>query len=236
MAQSERAVKVLVLDVGGTHVKVFAAGHPVPVRIDSGTSMTARKMVKDVKRVTADWNYDAVSIGFPGPVVHGRPVAEPRNLGSGWVGFDFQKAFGRPVKVANDAVLQAIGDYHGGRMLFLGFGTGLGTAMIIDGVIEPMEFGHLPYKKGRTYEDYVGTRGLERRGKKKWRQSVIDVSERIRAALQADEVVIGGGNAKLLDEAPTGTRLAGANNAYRGGVRLWRGDKPALKRTAERVR
>src|SRR5262249_54446531 len=163
-------------------------------KIPSGPTMTAREMVRAVKQLVADWKYDAVSIGYPGVVVHGRPVAEPHNLGAGWVGFDFARAFGRPVRIVNDAAMQAIGSYRRGRMLCLGPGTGLGSAMIIEGILEPMELGHLPYEKGRTYEDYVGVQGLERLGTKKWRRRVADVSERLAAALEADEVVIGGGN------------------------------------------
>ena len=160
------AKKVLVLDVGGTHVKVGSADHKDLVKIDSGPTMTPAIMIAAVKKATADWKYDAVAIGYPGPVLHGRPVAEPHNLGVGWVGFDFRKAFGKPVKLVNDAAMQALGSYEGGRMLFLGLGTGLGSALIVDGVVEPTELAHLPYKKGRTYEDYIGLRGLERLGKK----------------------------------------------------------------------
>jgi len=185
--------------------------------------MTARQMVKAVRELTAGWKYDAVSIGFPGPVIHGRIVAEPHNLGGGWVAFDFRKAFGRPVKIINDAAMQALGSYRGGRMLFLGLGTGLGSAMIVDGMLEPMELAHLPYRHGHSYEHYLGDLGLERRGKKKWRRSVADVVERLVAALQADEVVLGGGNAKLLKHAPAGARLGTNENAAKGGFRLWEG-------------
>jgi len=178
-------------------------------------------MVAAVKRLTADWRYDVVSIGYPGVVVHGRPVAEPHNLGRGWVGFDFQRAFGRPVRVTNDAAMQALGSYRHGRMLFLGFGTGLGSAMIIDGVLEPMELAHLPYKNGRTYEDYVGVRGLERFGKKRWRRHVAEVTELLKRALEADDVVLGGGNAKRLKHLPDGARAGDNRNAFVGGFRLW---------------
>jgi len=217
----KRRPRVLVVDVGGTHVKVLATGQRTPREIASGPTLTARDMVAAVKRLTADWRYDAVSIGYPGVVVHGRPVAEPHNLGRGWVGFDFPKAFGCPVRIVNDAAMQALGSYRGGRMLFLGLGTGLGSAMIIDGVLEPMELAHLPYRKDRTYEDYVGLRGLERLGKKRWRRHVADVVERLRAALEADDVVLGGGNAKLLKSLPPGTRLGRNANAFVGGFRLW---------------
>ena len=213
--------KVLVVDVGGTHVKVLATGHRTPREIPSGPTMTAREMVESVKRLVADRQYDFVSIGYPGVCVHGRPIAEPHNLGPGWVGFDFERAFGRPVRIVNDAAMQALGSYRRGRMLFLGLGTGLGSAMIIDGVLEPMELAHLPYKKGRTYEDYVGRRGLERLGTKRWRRHVADVAERLRAALEADDVVIGGGNAKRLKRPPDGARLGSNRNAFIGGLRLW---------------
>jgi polyphosphate glucokinase len=216
-----RARPVLVVDVGGTHVKVLASGRRTPREIASGPTMTAREMVDDVKRCAADWRYDVVSIGYPGVCVHGRPLAEPRNLGPGWVGFDYAGAFGRPVRLVNDAALQALGSYRRGRMLFLGLGTGLGSAMIIDGVLEPMELGHLPYRKGRTYEDYVGLRGLERLGRKRWRRCVADVVERLAAALEPDDIVIGGGNAKHLKRAPDGARLVSNRNAFVGGFRLW---------------
>ena len=189
---SEKPKKILVVDVGGTHVKVRVAGQP-EAKIDSGPTMTAAKMVRDVKRVAKDWVYDAVSIGYPGPVIHGRPVQEPHNLGGRWMGFDFGKAFGRPTQVINDAAMQALGSYKGGRMLFLGLGTGLGSAMIVDGLLEPMELAHLPYKNGKTYEDYVGLRGYKRLGKKSWRRHVADVVKCLKAALGADYVVLGGG-------------------------------------------
>jgi polyphosphate glucokinase len=207
-------------------VKALVNGHRTPRKAVSGPTMSARTMVAAVKGLTTDWVYEAVAIGYPGPVVHGRPVSEPHNLAPGWVGFDFPKAFGKPVRVVNDAAMQALGSYAGGRMLFLGLGTGLGSALIVDGVLEPLELAHLPYRKGRTYEDYVGLRGLERLGKKKWRKRVIDVADRLRAALQADDVVLGGGNAKLLGEPPEGMRLGNNAWAFRGGFRLWRDDPP----------
>ena len=213
--------KILVIDVGGTHVKALVTGQKEPVKIPSGPKMTARKMVKDIKKVAAGWEYGAVSIGYPGPVIHGRPLCDPHNLGSGWVGFDFKKAFGRPVKILNDAAMQALGIYRGGRMLFLGLGTGLGSAMIVDGLLEPMEVAHLPYKKGYTFEDYLGVRGLQRLGKKKWRRNVADVVEQLKTALEADYVVLGGGNAKLLKELPPGARLGDNSTAFIGGFRLW---------------
>jgi polyphosphate glucokinase len=216
-------MKILVVDVGGTHVKILAAGQREHRKADSGPTMTARRMVSVVKSLSADWSYDHVTIGYPGPVLHGHPVVEPRNLGGGWVGFDFRRAFGRPVKMINDAAMQALGSYRGGRMLFLGLGTGLGSALIIDGVLEPMELAHLPYKKGRTFEYYVGIRGLQRLGKARWRKCVLDVVERLRAALNADDVVVGGGNAHKLRTPPPGSRLGDNDNAFLGGFRLWNG-------------
>jgi predicted NBD/HSP70 family sugar kinase len=227
-APSRKTVAVLVVDVGGTHIKVLATGQRGERKIPSGSSMTARIMVRDVKRVTKDWKYGLVSIGYPGPVLHGRPVHEPHNLGKGWVGFDFGKAFGCPVKVINDAAMQALGSYEGGRMLFLGLGSGLGSAMIVDGILEPMELAHLPYEHGKTYEDYVGARGLERLGKKKWRRHVTDVVERLKEALEATYVVLGGGNAKKIKKLPPDTRLGDNQNAFVGGFRLW--DKDAAPR------
>jgi polyphosphate glucokinase len=216
-----RRPNVLVVDVGGTHVKVLATGHRAPREIPSGPTMSAREMVAAVKRLAPDWRYDVVSIGYPGVCVHGRPVAEPHNLGPGWVGFDFERAFGCPVRIVNDAAMQALGSYRHGRMLFLGLGTGLGSAMIVDGILESLELAHLPYAKGRTYEDYVGVRGLERLGTKKWRRHVQDVVERLAVALGADDVVIGGGNAKRLKRLPDGARLGSNRNAFVGGFRLW---------------
>jgi polyphosphate glucokinase len=213
--------KILVIDVGGTHVKVRVSGQPEERRIDSGPAMTASRMVREVKRLVKDWKYDVVSIGYPGIVIHGRPVHEPHNLGSGWVRFDFAKAFGRPVKMLNDAAMQALGSYKGGCMLFLGLGTGLGSAMIVDGILEPMELAHLPYKK-KTYEDYVGDRAMRRMGKKKWRRYVADVVTRIKDALEADYVVLGGGNSKNLKNLPPGAELGDNRNAFAGGVRLWK--------------
>jgi polyphosphate glucokinase len=213
-------MNVLVIDVGGTHVKVLASGQ-LEQKIPSGPEMTPEQMAAAVRAATARWNYDAVSIGYPGPVIHGRPIAEPHNLGKGWVGFDYAQAFGKPAKIVNDAALQALGCYQGGRMLFLGLGTGLGSAMVVDGALEPMELAHLPYRKGRTYEDYVGLRGLKRLGKKKWRRHVAAVVALLKTALEADDVVLGGGNAKLLDELPARARLGDEACALKGGLRLW---------------
>ena len=215
------AKTVLVIDVGGTHVKVSSSAHKDMVKIDSGPAMTPAAMVSAVKKATTGWKYDAVAVGYPGPVLHGKPVADPHNLGCGWIGFDFKKAFGKPVKLINDAAMQALGSYEGGRMLFLGLGTGLGSAMIVDGLLEPMELAHLPYKKGRSYEDYIGLRGLERLGKKRWARHVADVVVKLKTALEADYVVLGGGNAKLLKDLPPGARLGENSNAQKGGFRLF---------------
>src|ERR1700730_9940357 len=225
-------MRILVIDVGGTHIKLLATGRKEPVKIPSDAQMTASHMVHLVRKAVVGWKYDVVSIGYPGPVVHGRPVSEPRNLGGGWVGFDFRAAFGRPVKVINDAAMQALGSYKGGRMLFLGLGTGLGSAVIVDGVIEPMELAHLPYKNGRTYEDYVGAAGLKRTGKKKWRRHVLDVIALLTRALQPNDVVIGGGNAKLLHELPAAVRLGTNVNAFVGGYRLWTDARRRTRRSA----
>jgi polyphosphate glucokinase len=216
-------MRILVVDVGGTHVKLSVTGRKTTVKIPSGPTMTARKMIRLVRKAVAGWNYSVVSIGYPGPVVNGKPISEPRNIGGGWIGFDFRRAFGRPVKVINDAAMQAFGAYRGGRMLFLGLGTGLGSALIVDGALEPMELAHLPYKKGRTYEDYVGAAGLKRSGKKKWRRNVLEVVALLTGALQADDVVIGGGNAKRLRDVPAGVRLGTNADAVAGGYRLWKG-------------
>ena len=214
-------MRILVIDIGGSHVKVLATGRNVPIKIPSGPTMTAKEMVLRVRQAVAGWKFEAVSIGYPGAVWHGKPVIEPRNLGGGWVGFNFRRAFGCPVKVINDAAMQALGSYKGGRMLFLGLGTGLGSALIIDGVLEPMELAHLPYKKGRTYEEYVGQTGLDRLGKKKWRRHVVDVMARLKAALEVDDVVVGGGNAKCLRRLPAGVRRGSNAHAFIGGYRLW---------------
>jgi polyphosphate glucokinase len=227
---------ILVIDVGGTNVKVLATGQKEPVKIPSGPNMTPKKMVKEVREATAGWKYSVISIGYPGPVIHGRPLCEPHNLGGGWVGFDFKKAFGHPVKIVNDAAMQALGIYHGGRMLFLGLGTGLGSAMIVDGILEPMEVAHLPYKKGRTYEDYLGIRGLKRLGKKKWRSHVADVADKLKRALEADYVVLGGGNSKLIKKLPAGCQLGNNLTAFAGGYRLWEESEAPSNRNAAQSR
>src|SRR5947208_13709875 len=213
-------MNVLVVDVGGTHVKILATGQKAHRQFDSGPKLKPGRMVAGVRKLASDWKYDAVSIGYPGPVLNGRPFLEPPNLGKGWVGFNFKAAFKRPVKLVNDAAMQALGSYSGGKMLFLGLGTGLGSTLIVDGIVEPMELGHLPYKKG-TYEDYVGQAGLERHGKKKWRHHVADVVARFIAALEPDDTVIGGGNVRKLDTLPPHSRAGDNANAFRGGFRLW---------------
>lgn len=217
-------MQVLVIDVGGTHIKCLATGETTPRKFASGPTMTAEQMTDGVKQATSDWTYEAISIGYPGPVYEGHVVAEPMNLGSGWLHFDFEAAFGRPVKMYNDAAMQGLGSYEGGKMLFLGLGTGLGTAMVVEGVVAPMEIGHLPYRK-RTYEDYLGLRGLERFGKKKWRKLVFDVVEKLTMALQPTDIVLGGGNSKELKELPPLCRLGSNANAFKGGFRLWQSDR-----------
>jgi polyphosphate glucokinase len=216
-------MKILVIDVGGTHVKVIASGRRTRIKFTSGPKMTPRQMVTAVLAAAVGWQYAAVSIGYPGPVLHDQPLCEPHNLGGGWVGFDFQKAFGRPVKIMNDAAMQALGSYEGGQMLFLGLGTGLGSALVSHhGSVIPLELAHLPYKDGGTYEDYTGLAGLERLGKKKWRKHVEIVVGQLKAAMQAEYVVLGGGNARLIEKLPLDTRLGDNANAFRGGFRLWR--------------
>lgn len=221
----------LVIDVGGTHLKILATGQKEKREFASGPTLTARQMVAAVKQLAGDWNYQAVSIGYPGVVLHDRVVVEPHNLGTGWVGFDFGRAFGRPVRVLNDAAMQALGSYRHGKMLFLGLGTGLGSTLIVDGIVEPMELGHLPYRNS-TYEAHVGLRGLKRLGKKKWRRRVADVIERLIAAIEPDEVVLGGGNAKLLKEIPAHCRLGDNDNAFLGGFRAWEQEAPRPRRAA----
>jgi polyphosphate glucokinase len=221
-------MNVLVIDIGGTSVKLLATGQDTPLEFPSGPEMTPGQMVAGVKQAADGWDYEAVSVGYPGPVLRGRPVSDPVNLGPGWVGFDFAAAFGLPVKVVNDAAMQALGSYEGGKMLFLGLGTGLGSAMIADGVIEPMELAHLPYRKA-TFEDYVGIRGLERLGRKKWRRAVADVVAHLTAALEPDYLVLGGGNVNKLKELPSKCRAGDNANAFLGGFRLWESaDQPPL--------
>jgi predicted NBD/HSP70 family sugar kinase len=213
--------RVLVVDIGGTHVKLLVTGLEQPIEIPSGPALTPKAMVQQVNEALTGRPFDVVSIGYPGPVVHGHPVREPYNLGRGWVGFNFRKAFGRPVKIVNDAAMQALGGYKRGKLLFLGLGTGLGSAMIVDGILEPMELAHLPYKNGRTYEDYVGLRGLKRLGRRKWESHVGKVVAQLRAALEPEQVVLGGGNAKKLRKLPPRTVIGNNQNAFKGGFRLW---------------
>jgi len=215
-------MSVLVIDIGGMHVKILATGQFPHREFPSGRKLTAKAMVAGVKKLARGWKFDRVSIGYPGRVLRNRPVAEPKNLAKGWVAFDYAKAFGRPVQMVNDASMQALGSYLDGKMLFLGLGTGLGSTLIVDDIVQPMELAHLPYKKA-TYEDYVGERGLEKYGKKKWRKYVADVVQKLVAALEPEDVVLGGGNARLLKTLPPGCRLGDNANAFVGGFRLWAG-------------
>jgi polyphosphate glucokinase len=217
---------VLVVDVGGSHVKVRASGEPERRKADSGPTMSAERMVAAARELAEGWDWDRVSVGIPSPVHNGRVASEPVNLGEGWVGFDYEAAFGRPTKVVNDAAMQALGSYEGRTMLFLGLGTGLGSALVSEGLVQPLELGHLPYRK-KTFEDYVGEAALERQGKKRWRRDVADAIETLRAALEPDYVVVGGGNADKLKELPESVRLGDNENAFLGGFRLWDPDAPA---------
>jgi polyphosphate glucokinase len=214
-------MKVLVIDIGGTNIKVASSDRRVPIKIPSGPDFTAAMMAKDVLAATVGWTYDCISIGYPGPVTDDAPLCEPHNLAPGWIDFDYAKAFGKPIRFLNDAAMQALGGYRGGRMLFLGTGTGLGSALIFDGTVVPLELAHLPYRKGRTYEEYIGLAGLERRGKKRWRRSVLDVIERLKAAFICDYVLLGGGNAKLMRDLPAHVIVGANENAIRGGLEIW---------------
>jgi polyphosphate glucokinase len=214
-------MKILVLDVGGTHVKVKVQGEDEVRKIPSGPELTPQLMLDGVRQVTTGWDFDRVTIGYPGPVVNGRILLEPVNLGKGWIGFDFAAALGVSVRIINDAAMQALGSYEGGRMLFLGLGTGLGSAMILDRVLAPMELGHLPYKKGKSFEEYVGHAGLKRLGRRKWQVAVFDVVDRLRRALLAEYIVLGGGNVKKMDELPPHCRMGDNSHAFVGGLRLW---------------
>ena len=219
-------MNILAIDVGGTHVKVLSTGHRKPIEIPSGPKMTARQMVKKVRQETTGWRYSVVSIGYPGPVTNEATLAEPHNLAPGWIDFDYRKAFGQPIRFLNDAAMQALGGYKGGRMLFLGTGTGLGSALIFEGTVVPLELAHLPYKKGLTYEDYTGQAGLERRGKKRWRKSVLDVIERLKAAFICDYVLLGGGNAKRMRDLPPHVLVGANGNAIQGGIDIWKQAPP----------
>ena len=225
MKKTWRPQRILSVDIGGNHIKVLVSGPPedenTERRADSGPHLTPAQMLKAVRAMTKDWKFDAVAIGYPGVVWHGRPIVEPHHLGNGWVQFDYSAAFGKPVRMINDAAMQAIGSYEGGRMLFLGLGTGLGSALILGGVIEPMELGHLPYRKGRNFEEYVGAAGLARLGKKRWRRAVLDVVETLSKAFEVDYVMLGGGNVAKLKRLPPRVRVGHNANAFRGGFRLW---------------
>jgi polyphosphate glucokinase len=214
-------MKVLVIDIGGTHVKLYATDRSEPLKIDSGPMMTPMELVEAVKTNTRGWKYDVISIGYPGPVVHGKPLNDPANLGKGWLGFDFEKAFGRPVKIINDAAMQALGSYRGGSMLFLGLGTGFGAALVVDGVLEPMELAHLHYKHGKTFEEFVGTSALKRVGEEKWTKNVFDIVEQLKNALRPEYVVLGGGNSLRLKTLPPETIRGNNEDARKGGLRLW---------------
>ncbi len=234
-------MKVLVIDVGGTHVKILASGQTEPRRVASGPAMDAAQMVREVQALAEGWAFDAVSIGYPGAVRHGAVAAEPHNLGRGWVGFDYALAFGCPVKIVNDAAMQALGSYDQdrGTLLFLGLGTGLGTTLVVDGRLVPLELAHLPYRDA-TFEDYVGEQALQRDGRRKWRRRVADVVARLQAALLPDDVVLGGGNVRQLKTLPPGCRAGDNANAFIGGFRLWpaaaRGSRPARRTIAPGVR
>ena len=222
-------MKILVVDVGGNNIKVLVSGQKAPHKVPSGPTLSAARMAKAVKKAVAGTKYDAVTIGFPGPVKGGRPAEEPVNLGRGWVRFDYARAFGKPVRFVNDAAMQALGSYRGGRMLFLGLGTGLGSALVLEGLVQPLEIAHLPYRNGKTYEDFLGKRGLDRVGKKKWRQLVGEIVAQLHHAFQVDEVVLGGGNVKQLRSLPPATRLGSNANAFTGGFRLWERPAPAAR-------
>lgn len=216
--------KVLVIDVGGSHVKALATGRRVEARLESGPDLTPRRMVDGLRDATARWHYDMVSIGYPGAVVRGKIVREPFNLGTGWKRFDFARAFDRPVRIVNDAAMQALGSYEGRRMLFLGLGTGLGTTVIRDRVLMSMELAHLPYRHGKTYEEYIGQAGLDRLGTRKWKHHVREIVALLMNALVVDYAVLGGGNVRLFDTLPPRTRRGDNANAFRGGFRLWHDD------------
>jgi predicted NBD/HSP70 family sugar kinase len=218
-------VRILVIDIGGSHVKVLASGQRTPTKLPSGPKLSPKQMVKAVLDATADWQYDAVTIGYPGPVVKNRPAKEPVNLGRGWVKFDYRKAFGRPVRMINDAAMQALGSYEGGKMLFMGLGTGLGTSFVMEGIVVPLEIAHLPYKDGESYETFLGEAGMKKMGKRRWRKHVEKVVGLFLAAFNADYVVLGGGNVRHLEELPEHARRGSNAHAFRGGFRLWKDGK-----------
>lgn len=219
-APTPTSKRILSVDIGGSHVKFKLNTGDEVRRFDSGPALAPAQMCAQILDMTKDWTFEAVSLGYPGPVLHGKPVHDPANLAPGWVGFDFATTLGKPVKLVNDAAMQALGSYQAGKMLFLGLGTGLGSAMVVQGIVEPLELAHLPYRK-HTYEDYVGLRGMKKYGKKQWRKQVAEVVTLLRAALLPDEVVLGGGQTQYLKEPPEGTRLGDNANAFIGGFRLW---------------
>ncbi len=223
-------MKILVIDIGGTNIKLLASGQRTPVKVPSGPHLTPRQMVDEVLEATEGWNFDAVSIGYPGPVSRNKPTKEPVNLGKGWTKFNYERAFGRPVRMINDAAMQALGSYAGRTMLFLGLGTGLGNTLVIDGVVVPLELAHLPYENGKTYEDMIGEAGLKRLGKRKWRRHVHRIVAMLAEATNADYTVIGGGNVRVLDELGPNVRRGSNANAFRGGFRLWDDEVPIAKR------
>ena len=228
-------MKILVVDIGGNNVKVLASGHQSHRKFPSGPDLTPARMVAGVKEAANGWRWDVVSVGLPAPIRNGRPADEPKNLGTGWVRYDYRRAFGRPVRMINDAAMQALGSYAGGRMLFLGLGTGLGAALVLEGLVQPLEIAHLSYRSGLTYEEFVGKRAQERMGKRRWRRMVHEIVPRLQDAFQVDDVVIGGGNAKQLKELPPGARLGSNRNAFLGGFRLWK-DPRAGRRSHSRPR
>ena len=219
-SNKELAMEILSIDIGGTNIKILASGQTESRKFPSGTTMTPQDMVKGVLELAQDWTYEVISIGYPGVIKKGKIVTEPHNLAQGWVGFDFEAAFKMPVKIMNDAAMQALGSYRDGILLFLGLGTGLGSAIIVDGAVLPMEVGHLPYKKG-TYEDYIGRDGLKHLGKKKWKKHVAYGAQRLRAAINPDDVVLGGGNSKKIKKPPEWCRLGDNAFAFTGGFRMW---------------
>jgi polyphosphate glucokinase len=221
-AEYHISVRVLVVDIGGSHAKLWLAGRRMPLKIDTGPSMTPKRLVPKILEATSEWSFDHVSIGYPGPVIGGHPAAEPWNLGRGWVRFNFQRAFKVPVRVINDAAMQALGAWKSGDMLFIGLGTGVGTATVrANGTLVPLELGHLPYRNGGSYEDYIGDGGMKHLGKRRWQKHVNRIIPLLMAAVQADKLVIGGGNARHLRTLPRGARMVTNANAARGGVRLW---------------
>jgi polyphosphate glucokinase len=213
-------MNILVIDVGGSNIKILATGQPERIKIPSGRDFTPEEMVPSVQEAAKDWDYEAITIGFPGVVKHGKIAANPVNMGGGWIGFDFEKAFGCPVKIINDAAMQALGSYEGGKVLFMGFGTGLGTALVFEDLILPLEGGHLPFKQG-TFETHVGNEALKKMGRKRWTEHVYQAIAHFKRCFQPDEIVLGGGNSKLLDEIPENCRLGSNKNAFTGGFRLW---------------